>query len=139
MWPRTGRRHAARVWILVTVSVVMLAGLPLAAHARSETTAPGTVYIIPMTLTNKAIVLPPDKFSRGLKYPRYPRGAAIQYRVINKGTRPYAVKIWNSTTQVIQPGHHDSILLNWNYRGKFPYETLYRGKPLGPRGRVTIF
>jgi hypothetical protein len=31
------------------------------------------------------------------------------------------------------------VLVNWNYRGMFNYETLYHGKPSGPHGFVTIF
>ena len=92
-----------------------------------------------MTLTNTAIVIPPDKFSKGLKYPRYPRGAAIQYKVINKGTRPYSEEIWDGKTTVIRPGHSDTILVNWNYRGVYLYKTLFNGKPAGPHGTVTIF
>jgi hypothetical protein len=124
---------------LTLSSVALIGGIAQAASAASKTTAPGQVYIVKMTLTNTAIIIPPDKFSIGLKYPRYPRGAAIQYKVTNKGSKPYSVQIWAGTTAVIRPGHTDSILLNWNYRGNYLYRTLYRGKPAGPHGYVTIF
>jgi hypothetical protein len=49
------------------------------------------------------------------------------------------VRIWDNTTNVIRPGRFDTILLNWNYRGNYIYETLFHGKPVGPKGRVKIF
>ncbi len=124
---------------LAAAAAVLLGGVAQTASASSSTAAPGQVYIVKTTLTNTAIIIPPDKFDVGLKYPRYPRGAAIQYKVTNKGTRPYSVQIWAGTTRVISPGHTDTILLNWNYRGNYVYRTLYRGKPAGPHGYVTIF
>jgi hypothetical protein len=69
-----------------------------------------------------------------------PRGAVIRYAVTNKGTRPYVFKMWETVTSAIKPhGGHDSFLVNWNYRGRYLYETLYRGKPAGPHGFITIF
>jgi hypothetical protein len=117
----------------------MLAGAFAAStNAAVQTTAPGQVYIVKMTVTDKTIQIAKDKFSIGDEA-RYPRGAAIQYKVTNKGTRPYSVKIWASTTGVIRPGRFDTVLVNWNYRGRFLYLSLYRGKPAGPKGYVTIF
>lgn len=110
-----------------------------AANASVATTAPGQTYVVKMTLTNTAIIIPADKFSEGLKYPRYPRGGSIRYDVINHGSHPYSVKIWDQVTPIIAPNHSYPILLNWNYRGIYLYETLYHGKPLGPKGYVTIF
>jgi hypothetical protein len=132
-------RHVVRALPLLAAAAVLLGVLTEPVSAALKTTAPGTVYIIKVTLTNTAIVIPKDKFSVGLKYPRYPRGALIQYRFTNRGTRPYSVKMWVAKTGVISPGHSDSVLVDWNYRGMFKYETLYRGKPSGPHGFVSIF
>ncbi|MDX6551785.1 MAG: hypothetical protein QOH74_273, partial [Gaiellales bacterium] len=88
---------------------------------------------------DKTVAIPKDKFSKGLPYARYPRGAAIRYKIINSGTRPYSLRIWDVTTPPIRPGHFDSVLVNWNYRGTFRYASLYHGKPLGPHGRIKIF
>jgi hypothetical protein len=128
-----------RSCLVLAVASAVLAVAAETAGAATKTTTPGQVYVVTMTLTNTAIVIPPDRFSKGLKYPRYPRGAAIQYKVINKGTRPYSEEIWAGKTTVIRPGHSDTILVNWNYRGVYPYKTLYKGKPAGPHGMVTIF
>jgi hypothetical protein len=133
-------RKIVRMYCTLAISSAVLCGVAgSSASAAVATTAPGQVYIVKTTLTNTAIVIPPDKFSKGLKYPRYPRGAAIQYKVTNKGTRPYSFEIWAGKTGVIAPGHTDTVLVNWNYRGNYTYETLYRGKPAGPHGHVTIF
>jgi hypothetical protein len=133
-------RKLVRSWFVLALSSAVLAAVAAqTALAASKTTTPGQVYIVKVTLTNTAIIIPKDKFDKGLKYPRYPRGAAIQYKVTNKGTRPYSVEIWAGKTQVIPPGHVDTILVNWNYRGVYHYESLYKGKPAGPHGTVTIF
>lgn len=109
------------------------------ATAAEATTVPGVVYVIKLTVTDKTVTLPPDKFSKGLKYARYPRGAVIRYKVMNKGTRAYSVKIWDVVTPPIRPGHFDTVLVNWNYRGSYSYASLYHGKPVGPHGRIKIF
>lgn len=121
------------------LSAVLAGGLAQSATAAVRTTIPGVVYVVPMTVTDKTVTVPPDKFSKGLKYSRYPRGAVIRYKVINKGSRAYSVRIWDATTTVIRPGHFDTILLNWNYRGNYYYQALFHGKPVGPKGRVKIF
>jgi len=134
------KRYILRTCLAIAPSAALLALVfGQAASATVQTTAPGQTYVVKMTLTNTAIIIPADKFSKGLKYPQYPRGGAIRYDVINKGTRPYSVRIWSQVTPVIAPGHSYPVLLNWNYRGRFLYETLYKGKPFGPKGYVTIF
>jgi hypothetical protein len=120
-------------------SAALVGGFAQSATAAVKTTLPGVVYIVKVDVTNATISIPPDKFSKGLKYSRLPRGSTIQYHVINRGTRPYAVRIWDKTTPVIAPGHMAPILVNWNYRGNFYYEKIFHGKPLAPRGRVKVF
>ncbi len=137
---RLGRRRLALALLAFVVLPAVLAGLtPRQAAAAARTTAPGQKIVIRLTLTNTAIIIPADKYSQGLKYPRYPRGGAIQYKVVNRGTRPYSLKIAGRATHVIAPGHSVSIQLNWTTRGRFLYETLLNGKPLGPKGYITIF
>ncbi len=123
--------------ILLLIAVAATAAV--AASGASATTVPGQVYPIKITITDKTITVQKDKFSLHSPYPRYPRGALIRYEITNKGTKPYALKIWATTTTAIKPGGHDSVLLNWGFRGTFVYETLYKGKAAGPRGHVTIF
>jgi hypothetical protein len=122
------------VWLAVLVGVAVAP-----AGAAVRTTVPGVVYVVNLTMTDKTVVIPKDKFSKGLAYARYPRGAVIRYKIINKGTRPYSLRMWDVTTPPIRPGHFDTVLVNWNYRGTFTYASLYHTKPLGPHGRVKIF
>ena len=132
-------QKVVRTCLVFIGSAALAASVVQSAVAASKTTTPGQVYIVKTTLTNTAIIIPKDKFSKGFKYPRYPRGAEIQYKVTNKGTRSYTFKVWDGKTGVIKPGRTDTVLVDWNYRGVYPYETLYRGKPAGPHGTVTIF
>jgi hypothetical protein len=134
------RRLALRFCLVASVCLATtIYPLLTVAGAAERTTTPGQVYVINVTVTDKAIVIPKDKFSKGHKYPRYPRGAAIQYRFKNAGKHTYKVRMWDKTTPLIRPGQVEPLLINWNYRGKYRYETLVGGKALGPFGIVTIF
>ncbi|HEY3924969.1 MAG TPA: hypothetical protein VGL75_10455 [Acidothermaceae bacterium] len=129
---------AKRIAIGVAAAAAVCAGVNSAV--APATTTPGVIYVVKVTLTNSAITIPKDKFSLHTKYPRLPRGAQIRYEILNKGTRPYSFKIWGSTTGVMKARvGKDAIFINWTYRGKFLYETLYKGKPAGPKGYVTVF
>jgi hypothetical protein len=107
--------------------------------ARRQTTEPGVVYIVKVVLTDKKISIARDKFTTKTGVTRYPRGAIIRYAITNKGKRPYAWRVWGADTPVMKPGGHESILVNWHYRGTYSYELLFRGKPVGPRGQIIIF
>jgi hypothetical protein len=133
---RWSGRAATRV-ALATVAVTLL--FASTALAGSSTTTPGQVYIVKVRLTATAIVIPKDKFSIGHKYPRYPRGAEIQYQFRNTTSKPLRMRMWDKTTPVIPPGRTEPLLLNWNFRGKYDYATLRGSKPAGPHGVVTIF
>jgi len=124
---------------LAAVAALLLAAA-LAAHASAapQTTAPGQIYIIKVTLSNSAIVIARDRYSVG-KNPQYPRGGTVQYAVRNKGTRTYVFKVAGHMTQPIPAGHSTFIQIHWNYRGQYLYELLYKGKPVGPKGYVTVF
>ena len=119
-------------------ATVLAAGVASEANAALETTAPGQIYIIKVTLSNSAIVIAPDRYSVG-KNPQYPRGGTVQYAVRNKGTRTYVFKVAGHMTQPIPAGHSTFIQIHWNYRGQYLYELLYKGKPAGPKGYVTVF
>jgi len=124
---------------LAAVAALLLTAA-LAAHASAapQTTAPGQIYIIKVTLSNSAIVIARDRYSVG-KNPQYPRGGTVQYAVRNKGTRTYVFKVAGHMTQPIPAGHSTFIQIHWNYRGQYLYELLYKGKPAGPKGYVTVF
>ncbi len=121
--------------LVISVAALALAGT---VSARQQTTTPGVVYVIKIKVTDRSIVIPRDRFSIG-NVTRYPRGAVLQYRITNLGSKPYVFQIWGTTTNPIPPGKHDSFLINWNYRGRFRYGTLLRGKPTGHGGAIVIF
>lgn len=104
-------------------------GATAAQAAAPQTTRPGTFYIVKVILADRAITI---------SHARYARGAVIRYAIQNRGTRPYAFRIWGNDTAAIRPGGHDSILVNWDYRGRFLYESRFRGKSAGPKGYILV-
>lgn len=124
---------------VVAAACVAAIAVPLAA-ARPETTTPGQLYVVKVTVTDKTISIPKDRFTRN-GVTRYPRGALIRYAVTNVGTRTYSFEIWGAKTTLIRPhGGKDSILVAWDRRGSFIYRTLLAGgRPAGPKGIVQIF
>lgn len=107
--------------------------VPLAA-AQPETTRPGIVYRVNVFVTDSSI---------RVQHARYVRGAIIRYHVRNRGTRPYRFLIAGLTTEAIRPGREATILVNWNYRGRFPYRTQVKlggaWRNTGLKGYITIF
>jgi hypothetical protein len=134
------RRTAGICAALLGVAAVISTSLSDAAVAADQTTTPGVVYVLKVKLTDSSIVIQTDRFCTRSECPRYPRGALIRYAITNRGTKPYVFQIWASRSTVLRPsGGHDTVLINWSFRGRFLYEKLYRGKRAGPRGYVTIF
>jgi hypothetical protein len=123
--------------IAATVCVAAIA-LPAAVMARPQTTTPGVVYVVKTPVDDKGIHIPKDQFTRN-GVTRYPRGALIRYEFINKGTKPYAVRMWATSTFVIKPGRKTSMLVNWGYRGDYTYARIYKGHQIRPIGTVIIF
>jgi hypothetical protein len=116
---------------LVVTALAVGSLLPAASWAVApRTTEPGVVYIVAVRLSDTKI---------RVSHARYVRGAVIRYRIVNRGTKPYSFRMWHQKTGVIRPRRMDSLFINWNYRGKYRYETLYRGKPTGVKGFITIF
>jgi hypothetical protein len=124
--------------LAVSAALVGAIVLPAAVHARPQTTTPGVIYVIKTTVDDKGIHIPKDKFTRN-GVSRYPRGALIRYEFTNKGTKPYAVRIWATETVVIKPGHQAIRLVNWAYRGDYTYARIYKGHQISPIGTIIIF
>ena len=106
--------------------------------ARPETTKPGVIYVVKTPVDDKGIHIPKDQFTRN-GVTRYPRGALIRYEFVNKGTKPYAVRMWATETVVIKPGRKEIRLVNWAYRGEYTYARIYKGHEIRPIGKVIIF
>jgi hypothetical protein len=107
----------------------ILAASPAAAGRAPETTKPGIVYRVPVSITDAGI---------RVSHARYVRGAVIRYVVRNNGTRPYRFIIHGIATRVLAPRKVENVLINWNYRGRFLYRTTYRGRSTGLKGYITI-
>jgi hypothetical protein len=124
--------------LAVSVALVAAIAVPAAVHARPQTTTPGVIYVIKTPVDDKGIHIPKDKFTRN-GVTRYPRGALIRYEFINKGTKPYAVRMWGTTTTAIKPGRMEIRLVNWAYRGEYTYARIYKGHQISPIGKIVIF
>ena len=107
--------------------------------ARPLTTTPGVIYVIKTPVDDKGIHVPKDKFTRN-GVSRYPRGAIIRYEFVNKGTKPYAVRMWAAETLVMKAhGGKAQMLVNWAYRGDYTYARIYKRHQIAPIGKVVIF
>lgn len=109
-----------------------------AAGATPQTTTPGQVYPVKTTLTPAGIKIAKDKFTRNGNT-RYPRGAVIRFMITNTTTKRLVVQIWTVKTKAIAPGGHDSLLINWNYRGRYLYRQLVGKTTFGTTRYVSIF
>lgn len=128
-----------RKTLALTVAATAAATLvPAAVPARPLTTTPGVIYVIKTPVDEKGIHIPKDQFTRkGVT--RYPRGALIRYEFLNKGKRPYAVRMWGADTTVMKVGGHATMLVNWQYRGSYTYARIFKGHQISPIGKVVIF
>jgi hypothetical protein len=124
--------------VALAVALVAAVAVPAAIPAKPQTTTPGVIYVIKTRVDDTGIHIPKDKFTRN-GVTRYPRGALIRYEFINKGTKPYAVRMWAADTVVIKPGRTDMMLVNWAYRGDYTYARIYKGHQIRPIGKVIIF
>jgi hypothetical protein len=118
-----------KVQSLLAAAVAMLAAAS-SASAERQTTTPGILYTIPAVVTDKNIEL---------THTHVPRGVTIRYTIVNRGTRPYTFQIGRSNAGPIPPNRRAQLSINWDHRGRFLFRTLYRGRPAGPRGSVTVF
>jgi hypothetical protein len=124
--------------LAVSVALVAAIAVPAAVQARPQTTTPGVIYVIKTPVDDEGIHIPKDKFTRN-GVTRYPRGALIRYEFINKGTKPYAVRMRGTTTTAIKPGRMEIRLVNWAYRGEYTYARIYKGHQISPIGKIVIF
>jgi hypothetical protein len=127
--------HVPRIATAVALASLTGGGAALAAPLTTE---PGVVYPVKTTLTPKGVTIARDKFTRNGNS-RLPRGAVIRYVITNRTSKRLVFQIWTVKTKPIAPGGHDSILVNWNYRGRFAVRQLAGKTPLGATRYVVIF
>ena len=117
-----------RIATALATLFMALAAVPL-AFSSHDTTSPGIVYTLPAVLTDNAIEVGETLI---------PRGTVIRYLIVNRGSRPYALRIASTATRPIPPRGRARLQITWNRRGRFTLRTLYRGKPVGPRRSITV-
>jgi hypothetical protein len=123
---------------LAICACIAVVAFPGAVSARPSTTTPGVIYVIKTPIDDKGVHIPKDKFTRN-GVTRYPRGALIRYEFVNKGTKPYAVRMWAAETTIMKPGRKTQILVNWAYRGDYTYARILKGHQISPIGKIIIF
>lgn len=126
----------AGVRLLAVMVALIVAGAVASSHSARGTTVPGLLYVVNVTLTDAKIRL---SHKSDTSLTRLPRGAYIRYAITNRGTRRYVFKIWETKSGLVRPGGKDSLVINWNYRGRFAYLKLFHGKQVGPKGFITIY
>jgi hypothetical protein len=131
---RSMRKTLALTAALVAPGVVA----PAASTAHPQTTTPGVIYVVKTPVDEKGVHIPKDRFTRN-GVTRYPRGALIRYEFVNRGKRPYAVRMWGADTTVMKVGGRTALLVNWQYRGDYTYARLFKGHQISPVGKVVIF
>jgi hypothetical protein len=127
-----------RKTIASTAALLTLGVAVPAASTAPQTTTPGVIYVLKTRVDEKGVHIPKDQFTRN-GVTRYPRGALIRYEFVNKGKRPYAVRMWGADTTVMKVGGHTALLVNWQYRGDYTYARLYKGHQIRPLGKIVIF
>lgn len=130
--------HMKNMLAVSVALVAAVAAVPATVVAQPQTTTPGVIYVLKTPVDDKGIHIPKDQFTRN-GVTRYPRGALIRYEFVNRGTKPYAVRIWASTTLVMKPGRKETLLVNWAYRGDYTYARISKGHQIGPIGKIIIF
>lgn len=105
--------HRSLVRLAVVAGLLTAIVVPTAV-AATRTTEPGVLYPVKVTISDTEIVI---------AHARYPRGAIIQYRVKNIGTRKHAFMVATQRTRTIEPGGKAILLVVFDVRGKIPYKS----------------
>jgi hypothetical protein len=123
--------------------------------AASRTTAPGVVAHVPVVLTNLSIEIPKDQFvlASAPNVARYPRGALLDFKILNRGKHPAVLKLRLITklhfigasrlkksvsTEAIPAGKSQHLRIGFAFRASFMFELLVGGKVIA-RHPLVIF
>ena len=115
------------------------------AGSASATTAPGVLNHVRILLSNSAIKIPRDQFTTAAGLTRYPRGAVIEFTLVNEGSSPISVRIEAlgkqkyvvggkvlspsaSAGAPIAPGATRHWKLGFYIRGDYEMDSLIHGK-----------
>jgi hypothetical protein len=109
---------------------------------------------VPVTITNKAVIIARDKYTRG-STARYPRAALIDFVITNQGTRPYKAQLLLTgnyrpskyerqatsltTAKAAAPGRTIHLKINFYFRSTFELRALLGGRKHGAAAHIVIF
>jgi hypothetical protein len=145
----------------MTVKRIGQFGLALAvscavfASSAAATTAPGVLNHVRILLSNSAIKIPRDQFTTAGGQTRYPRGAVIEFTLVNEGSTPISVRIealakvkyvvgkkvlspTASAGKPIAPGATRHWKLGFYIRGDYEMDSLIHGK-VAVRKSIIVF
>jgi hypothetical protein len=148
-------KHVSMVKRSGWVVALVLCCCGVSAVAASATTAPGVLNKVRITLTNKAIDIPRDQFVKSNGITRYPRGANIEFTLVNEGSAPVSVRIlalskvkyvigkqtlaFNASAGApIAPGATRHWTLGFYIRGNYEMDELAHGK-VAVRRPIIVF
>jgi len=148
-------------------AIALLASLTavLGGGTASATTKPGSMFQLPVIITDSQVKLVPQRAASGQVLHTYihngglsasfPRGTVIQFVFTNKGTKTYlpAIRVTDKTqsdpytkvknlyvaSRAIAPGRHVSLFGNFYFRGSFQIEKLLHKKPAGNVINLSIY
>jgi len=147
---------AVRRLVVPAVLVLSLAAAAAAADAGNRTTGPGVIAHVPIVLTAGKIDIPKDQFVTKAEpnVARYPRGAQIDFRIQNKGSKPAILSLrvlsklnfyganqlkkLVSTRKPVKPGTTAHMRLSFYFRARFMFEERVNGKVVA-RHEMVIF
>ena len=126
------------------------------ASAAPRTTEPAALTQVPVKITDKAVIIASDKYTRG-STARYPRGAIIDFVITNRGTHYYKARLALTSHYVFskyeqraktvtsnvaaKPGGTIHLKVNFYFRSKFALQALLAGsgKTHGAAAPIVIF
>ncbi len=142
---------------------VLACGAAALGGSASATTLPGKVYTIHAVLTDTTVKLVPESKLGGNfieadgRSAQFPRGAIINFKFVNKGSKPYlpALKILDTSQlpplppgdrgkyftahRVVAPGGRVEFIVTFSFRGPFSLLELLHKKPHGQTVHITVY
>ena len=130
---------------IVQFGLALAVSCAVFAASAAATTAPGVLNHVRILLSNSEIKIPRDQFTSPGGLTRYPRGAVIEFTLVNEGSAPISVQIHAlgkakyvvggkvlspvaSAGKPIAPGATRHWKLGFYIRGNYEMDSLIHGK-----------
>ncbi len=123
------------------LSLFLAAVFAANASAGLRTTKPSELTKVGVSLTDNAVKIARDRFTKG-SLTRFPRGAIIEFVIVNRGTKPYRAELFlngheftksgarktPARTRAVKPGGRVRLQVNFYFRSRFTLKSLANGK-----------